>query len=29
MTTQSKFRVPRAELNGAYGKVMSVVAKKM
>jgi AhpD family alkylhydroperoxidase len=29
MTTQSRFRVPKAELNGVYGKVMSVVAKKM
>jgi AhpD family alkylhydroperoxidase len=29
MATQSKFRVPKAELTGAYGKVMSVVAKKM
>ena len=29
MTTQSKVRVPKAELNGVYGRVMSVVAKKM
>src|SRR5687767_12362853 len=29
MTTQSKFRVPKAELSGGYGKVMSVVARKM